>query len=207
MKRQHTSGFSLLELLTVIGLLGVVMTLGGSAFIQFVGGWKTVQIRTLLHGRADNALASLEQDFGHLVSTRLSGVPMRGESRSYEDDTLYWRMQVEDDLLVLPVEIPPGVDGLRQYSAVMYHIDRDQERPVLTRTYGRLEADVPEGATEALAEDVHGMRIEYYDGTEWHAQWEAPGMPRAVRVSLILMDITRPHEQIARTATYPVHVR
>lgn len=207
MRRGHTQGFTLIEVLAVIAVFAVAISLSASTFISALSGRQALQARTALHAQAERALDTVAQDFNRLVPARLSGVAVRGEQGWFQDDSRYWRMQLEDDRLILPVEVINPDTALREHATVMYQIDRGQEPAVLVRTYGALDAAVPEGATEQVVQNVHGFRVEFHDGEEWLPRWEEPTMPAAVRVSLTLADPTRLEEQIARTSTFAIHVR
>jgi hypothetical protein len=127
--------------------------------------------------------------------------------RAMEEGKRYGRVPLEDDRLVLPISAYNPVSGGMERMTVMYHIDR-QGVPRLVRTMqgGYTKSD-PAGAKEILAGMALSVRFECYDGTEWKAGWDAPTHPLAIRCSVTVSNVDRPDEQIARTATFPVHVR
>ena len=197
-------GFSLLELLVVISVLSVVTTIGVSAFVSITTAWRQTTELVELESTADMILEDyLAQDIGRMLSPRLSGAPMSGKQGEAE---AFFRIRVEDDSMIIPVEVPNESGGLDRHS-VRYHVDRERELPTLIRTIGPLGADMSSGLELELATGVFGLRFEYFDGTAWQPQWDKPELPLSVRAHVALMDVYQQHQQISRKATFPIHVR
>lgn len=212
-RRRDISGFSLIELIVVLALLSVVSTLGLVAFFRVDARWRTDQVRGRLYASADAIFAEMREDFGRVLSSRLSGVPVRGVSNTYVDareGSRFWHMGFEDDQFILPVESWNPVTGLIERHNVMYQIARDTGGCRLVRRYGALEEPVPAGASADLhsaAAEVLALCAEYSDGTSWQRGWNRPDAPRAVRVSLTLMDKNRYYEQISQKAVFTINAR
>ncbi len=205
-RRTHGTGFSLLELMVVIALMSVVTTIGLGVFIRVSDLWGETVKRTDLHTDASRIFERMRDDFDHVVSARLSGVPLTGEER-LDAKNRYKLVQLESDRIVLPVEQAAGPDTPQvQRVGVQYQIDRSGPAPVLVRTVGELGASPPAGARMEIAEGVLSLRFEYHDGAEWRAEWHEALLPEAVRVSMVLQDSERAWEQIARKAVYTIRV-
>ncbi|MBI2435096.1 MAG: prepilin-type N-terminal cleavage/methylation domain-containing protein [Candidatus Hydrogenedentes bacterium] len=207
--RRDSRGFSLIEMLTVIALLAVMTTIGVNVFVTITGGWTQARKRSDLDNKAQTVFSTIKQDVEKLLSQRLSGVPLVGEQQSYQVGAAaspFYRISFEDDRMVLPIQDLDPVSGKTTDQNVMYHIDRTGETPALARVLGALGANPPAGATAAQWPGVYSMRVEYFDGENWQPKWDQPALPRSVRVSLMIVDETRIDEQIARRATFGIHV-
>ncbi len=201
------AGFSLVEMLVVLAMLGVVSTVGIGAFVSITGSYRTTEKRMDLEGVAQRALASIGEDCSLLTSSRLAGTALRGV-RSMEDAARYGRVPLEDDHIVLPVSYRNPLEQRMERLSVAYAIDRSEAPARLVRTMqGGYGHETPSGATETIAIGVLSMRIDYFDGTTWKENWSAEQHPLQVRVSVTVFDLDRPYEQVARSATFPIRVR
>lgn len=199
------AGFTLLELLVVIGVLSVVGTLGMTALSAVTGHYRTQSLRMDIATRADRAFAEMQADFGRALASGRGAHAIRGERR-LEEVQRYGRVPLEDDAVTLPIESVHPDTGLAEHLSVRYAIDRSGPVPVLKRTLGPLGADPPQGASFDIVRGVLSMTVEFYDGATWRRGWDEARHPRAVRVSLVAQDPDRPFEQVARAAEFTVHV-
>lgn len=210
-QRRHNIGFSLIELITVLALLSVVSTLGLVAFFRVDARWRTEQVR--LYAAADAIFTEMREDFGSVLSTRLSGVPVHGVTNTYInafEGTRFWHLGFEDDQMIFPVESENPATGLPERHNVMYQIVREEDGSRLVRRYGALNEPVPAGAVADLhnaAVEVLAMCIEFSDGAAWQRGWSSAEAPQAVRVSLTLMDKNRYYEQISQKAVFTINAR
>ncbi len=204
-------GFSLIELLTVLAVLSVVTTIGTTMFFKVNDLWRMTSIRGQLDDAMGNVDEQLTRDFGMVLSSTLSGVPLRGVRRETDvpEGNLFRRLN--DDWLVIPVEEVDIKSGVPRRYNVIYQVQRNNEESaagVLIRARRPLGEPVPGklGGME-VATGVLSMRCEYLDGGKWVDAWSGDGMPEAVRVSLTLADASQPWEQVSRVLTYPIHVK
>lgn len=207
-KAHHNGGFSIIEMLTAIALLSVLTTIGVSALFQVTDGWKVSRNSMTLQDTAEYAFAELERDFGHVLSQQLAGMPVRGAERNHsveEATSPFYRMTLEDDRIELPIQETDPATGAVVTQNVAYEISRQGETPALTRLVGPLGAEPPTASSNQW-EYVFGLRIQYYDGETWQPKWEQDKLPEAVSVSMTIMDDVYPDEQIARRATFAIHV-
>lgn len=205
----RNSGFTLLELLTVLAMMTVVSTLGVSMFGSAVGVWREVGMRADMGLDANTVFESMQRDFDSVLSTRLSGVPLQGQSRIFSEDPRLWRMSLEDDEVSIPIFAVNPETGLKTPRLVTYYVDRLGEMPSLMRRDAAFDG---EESTEAnpgtkIAGGVFALRIEYNDGQSWSKEWKQAELPRATRVSLGLMNADRSYEQISRMATFEIRVK
>lgn len=196
-------GFTLIEILVVLAVLGVVTAIGTRVFVELTGAWRQAAIRTDLNEQAQRAIDAIRRDVSQVLSPRLSGVGLTNIS-AMEDQQRYGRVPLENDQLVLPIEFMTP-DGLARQS-ILYSIDRGGEVPVLRRTVGAFPTAPGDFAEmgSAVAEGVLSMRVEIVVVGRAYSDWRGRQTPEAVRVSIVVQDPDRPHEQIARTAEFPV---
>ncbi|MDQ1257056.1 MAG: Type secretion system protein [Candidatus Hydrogenedentes bacterium] len=209
--RRH--GFTLFELLLVIGLMGLATTLGGAILLEVMEAWDRVSVRTGLDAMAQTVFDRLDTDFGDMLSSDLTGVSLVVISRSLEDGNQPAGQVLPDDMLIVPVCTSTDPAGAVSGTTVMYQIERENGRDLLVQTTGDLQTDIPIGGRVELIPraDVLSMRVEYADknGVWLEANGEEgwfKGLPRAVRISLTLADLDRPDEQISRSKVFPIHV-
>lgn len=201
---RRAAGFTLIELLVVIAVLSVVTGIGVRAFVAVSGGWRTQEIRIGLAANADKALAGIQEALAQSVSARLGGTAISGEQRT-EEGRRYGRVALEDDRLTVPmqVSVPSGVQERRNAT---FSIDRSSGIPRLIRSEATHGAQAGDALAFEVASGVMALRLEYFDGTQWHRAWSGAAHPRAVRASVVVQDESRPYEQLARTITVPIRV-
>ena len=72
MRARSTRGFTLLELIVVIGLMAIVTAWASSAFFKMSDAWRRISLRAELDARADQALDQMRADFAEVLSPELS---------------------------------------------------------------------------------------------------------------------------------------
>jgi prepilin-type N-terminal cleavage/methylation domain-containing protein len=195
-------GFTLFELIVSLAILSVVSTLAVSAFISANDYWNDLRAADQLNQNATAALDSLRDDFGRVLPSRVSSDALRGRTGTVTDDSHFWRTTFEDDRMEMTVDQYNTVTRQRETATVGYFIDRHSgTAPCLVRT-----ARGAATTETVVAPNVAGLRLAWFDGKRWLDAWEQPGLPRAVRVSLSLIDPDRPGRNLARTAEFNVNV-
>jgi prepilin-type N-terminal cleavage/methylation domain-containing protein len=195
-------GFTLLELIVSLTILSVVSTLAVSAFVNANDYWNGLRSAAELDRNATAALDSLRGDFGSLLPSRVSNTALRGLTATAVDDRHSWRSTFEDDRAEMVTDQYNMLSSQHEMATVGYSIDRHGEIPRLVRT-ARGSA-----VTETvIAPNVAGLNFAWFDGKQWLDAWEKPGLPRAVRVSLSLVDPDRPGRNLARTTVFNVNVQ
>ncbi len=207
-------GFTLLELLVVISILGIVTTLGTTTFFRMTSYWNDLKNLTDLDAMASDAFSAMHQDFADTLSARLSGVPLRGVSREAENDPNFIDRDLEDDEIILPIQ----TSGIGQRSLtggrVRYTVERDPSAKTYTlvRFVGDLSSVAPpQGGRLPVIDraNVIRLRFEYRakGASEWKLDWQDASLPGAVRVSMTLAMPERDYLQVSRKAVFPIHVR
>ena len=205
-------GFTLLEILIVLAIMGVVSGLGSSAFIVVTSAWNERKSITELDAQAQAVFESIRRDLSDTLSYELSGLEIHGTHRDAVDRSTVPAAHNADDSIAIPVQGASTGQARQRAALVGYRIDRSSENGALVRTVGNLDAAYPTTGRQEiipLARTV-AFRIEYLNdspGGLWKDDWQGPGHPRALRVSLTLEDLDRPDFQIARKAVLRVHVR
>ncbi len=207
------SGFTLLELLIVVTIFGLVMAIGTQTFVGVTAAWNDRRTVAELDAQADLALESIRRDVTDALSSEVSGVGIRGASRTVADPRTYPVPQHPDDELLIPVRAIDPNRSLAVPANIGYRVERAGATGTLVRTVGPLGTEFP--ATNRLDlmpnARVLGFSVEFLSpGADplWVDSWTGTGMPAAVRVSLAVEDLDRPNEyQTTRQVVIPVHVR
>ena len=209
MKRARAClGFTLLELLVVIALMGVATSLGMVMFFKVGDTWRRIEIRAELDARANYAFEQMRKDLTEVVSAKVSGFSVRGVTQTTQDKR-FFKIPLEHDRIAIPVQLPAQPGRAAVCANVGYHIERKDGAYTLVRTTGPLGPEWPAANPLKVADGVLAMRIEYLPEAHdaaWRTQWSKPTLPQAVCVSLTLMDPHRTYEQIARKAVFPIRV-
>lgn len=210
-------GFTLIELLTVLTLLAVVTTIGVTMFFRISDLWRITAIRTNLGHTAQNALEIINNDVNQMLSTARSGVALTSQEQNFaytSAESDFFKVQLENDSLEFPISFPNYLNNQKERIRVRYMVQRSGIFHRLVRAVLPLHGDLEEGKVppvSVVAEGVLGFRIEFWDGSQWHAEWppenQASDMPRQIRVGLTMQDINRPYEQISRQAVFPIRVK
>lgn len=207
MNRSRRTGFTLVEVVTVLAVIGVVSTLGTAIFFKMTSGWAQVRGRSELDARIEHAFEQIQRDVNEVISQELSGEPLRGILVD-EKSELFFDRVLSRDRVVLPVRAAAKRDDIDVAGLVMYRIDTSQEPAQLVRTTGEFGAAEPSGNPAVMAAGVLRFTIEYApaDGSgEWVRGWDRAQLPAALRVSMTLLDPDQPGEQVARKAVFPIH--
>ena len=78
MDARRNRGFTLVELILVIAILGVLSTIGVVMFGRINNLWTQTRNKTELDARAEYALEQVRQDIAAFVSPALTGAPLQG---------------------------------------------------------------------------------------------------------------------------------
>lgn len=210
---RHARGFTLLELLVVLSILGVVTTIGTMAFVGVTGAWNERKSIAELDAQARQAIESIRQDLANALSTELAPVGFRGVSRDIETDRTFPPAVLADDEFAFPVQSATGSETLEVAAQVGYRVDRSGDMGRLIRTVGPIEKAFPTTNQQEVIPraGVLGFSVQYLADSAnplWADRWALNPMPRAVRVSIVLEDPDRPNEyQVTKEAVIPIHVR
>ena len=230
MKRR---GFTLLELLVVLSILGVVSTIGVTMLFRIMDHWDRTTRTMALELLAGDALNAIREDCARTLSSKSSGGEFKYSRGQAEYEYPFGTVRCDNDQMALPVTERNLRSREWIRDGITYSVDwNGGKMPRLRRT--RTEGN--SSWHQTVAEGVIGMRIERYDGTEWvtgsmqtSRHWtEENGMiamslesrdakmpvdgpmvtplPKMLRVSLTLMDPARPDITVTRTATFNLHV-
>jgi prepilin-type N-terminal cleavage/methylation domain-containing protein len=200
-------GFSLLELIVVMGILAVVTTLGSTAFITMNTWWNQLRSLSDLDNEADAVFERLQEDFDQALPPSASGTTVSSSQGLYDADLRFYRVGLADDAIVIPVYVTLGERGRVVAGKVRYSISRSANSYRLVRHTAALGGEWPEEG-QVVAENIAGLDIQYpsHEGKFWTDEWTGEGNPPLVRVSLLLMDPFRSDAQITRAMVMAIHV-
>lgn len=210
------NGFTLFEIIVVIGIMGVVSTMGAVIFSRVTTYQSELSVKVALEEKAAGAIEAIRADLADCISAEESGVPLRSFDKPYKSDNVasqYFDRQLASDEIIVPVRSRLGAAGeLETEATVRYRVDRASDQHRLVRTVGGLRDLMPAGSESERVSDADVSRLvfEFADplnNDEWTSEWlEKQHLPSAVRVSITLKDRDRPWIEIAREAVIPIHV-
>jgi len=199
---RRTSGFTLIELIVVIGLLGVVTTLGVRTYGAMSGHWNDAKATIAMHDAAGRALESIRRDLHNTAPASFTGQGVLGEPGTRQDPDLFWGVALTDDSIVIPV---PDPDDPGRLLLVRYLIERAWHTPRLVRaaSYDGLNSRV------AVAEGVVSLAVRYREDATgpWLATWNHDRIPAQVSLNIVVMDSRNPARQLARREVVTLHAR
>lgn len=194
-------GFTLVEILTVLAVLGVLSTIGVVMFGKIMDYRKRGDVIQNLNTRFLEIVVRMEEDFQQIASPSLSGCRIFGE-RHVEEQKRYQAVPLDDDKLILPL-IVCNSSGRMKLVKVKYYIDRMLGgAPKLVRVMGDASSNSIDGAKEILVSGALAMRIFYFDGENWVDSWNRDYYPKGVKICLVLADENRPWEQVVREKVF-----
>ena len=196
-----------LELILVIGIMGVALTLGITMLFKVGSAWHTTTTRTALDANADRALRHIALDMAEILSSKTSETTVKGVAQTITTEDFY-KIPLENDVLSIPVDVMDK--GLAHRGEVVYSVDRSKGSALVRKT------QLPGGGADAAKDlpvvpgvNVLSFRAEFLPrtpGGAWQAGWSDSTPPKAVRVTLTVGDPYRPQEQVLRKAVFPVEV-
>ncbi len=206
MNARRNRGFTLIELIVVLAILGAVTSLGVVTFGQINIAWNETRDRTELDARAEYALDQIRQDIAAIVSPALTGAPLTTTDNTLTD-AAFPGAELASDSLLIPLRgmSPAGEEVL---AAVRYEVQARDGRRVLTRTQKGLYGEETGAEPVNVAPGVVHFDVQCAGPEDdWREAWTEASLPRSVRVSLVLANPERPERQVARAAVFTVTVR
>lgn len=205
------SGFTLIEMLVVIGILGVITGIGARMFSGMLSHWNAVERRIEIDTVADQVFDDLRQDVASIVPSSLAGAGMVGARESAQVPVPGPRSAfrtVDSDRLAFPVLL--RTEDNRSVTATVTYFVQHRTEDQISRLVRKVET--PDGlsatSSPAWGRGITEFRVEFADESGWVETWSKPGLPTAVRIHLVVVDpITGLNEEIARKAVFPVHPR
>ncbi|MFP6582463.1 MAG: type II secretion system protein [Candidatus Hydrogenedentota bacterium] len=205
------NGFTLLEILVSIAIMGVVASLGVRSFALLTSSWADARAMAELGDTVDDAFELIALDLGDVLSAELSGVSITGIDRMVETDA-FNQAGDADDRLIIPTQGLSAALSLQRVRSVQYQVYRDDEFNKLVRTVGPLGSDNPKNGRSEIISRANVVRfdVSYATGDSanpWVSSWDGETLPKAVRVALTLSDPNNGFRQVSRKKVYPVHVQ
>jgi len=203
-------GFSLIEIVVVLGVISVATALGTSAFSVMNTNMENLRTRADINDQARQAFDSIRRDVENVLSPALSGVTFSHTRNTHTGVPVAGlHVSFSDDTITLPVYAPVGVGGEVVSAQVRYAVSRSEGRFELVRTTGSLYDGPPKANPLTVAEGIAGIRFEFKhpDESGWVSEWDSSTLPRAIRVSVLVVDPNNPLEQGMRTAVMGIHVQ
>jgi prepilin-type N-terminal cleavage/methylation domain-containing protein len=195
-------GFTLLELLLVMSMLGVVSTMGFVGFVKVSYQWNDLVSALTLEKTLARCFTEFRKDFENILPTDCCQRGLEGMRASVEDSRRYWNVNFEDDSVSFPVSIYNPLQDRNDRFLVRYKIERTTESARFIRYVSELDIEDAVPQESFSLENILAMRILYSDGKRWNTQ-----MPDAVRISLTCVDPRDPTRHISRMVVFNIHVK
>lgn len=186
MKRNATSGFTLLEILVAFGLLTVLVLALSMLFRQgtaaFKKGYDTTQVYQSARIALDRMVRELSSAYAGSEDSQMV-YNFVGKESGVQTGTagpeVYFMAPVKNsgdsDLVEIGYWLKTADNSLMRY---IYTADKTD-----LSSFGSFT----KGTSDLLASNVVSLVIEYYDGANWSNNWTstyAAGLPRAVRITI-----------------------
>jgi len=208
------AGFSLIELLVAMGIMGLVMTLGIRSFSMLTTAWNDTQSLAQLSDYADTAFDMIEIDLKDVLSAELSGVSIIGIDQTVSNTREFNRADDASDRLIIPIQGSFTGGSLQQTRSIQYQVVRDNGRSMLRRTMGNLGDPNPSSVAFDIIPLADTLRFDIAFATgdadmPWAGEWSSDALPVAVRVSMTLAVPVEgyAYRQVSRKEVFMVHVR
>ena len=197
--RKRRTGFTLLELIVVIGIMGLTTTIGTTIFYKMTTVWNDTKTRADLNAAADNIFRMMNSDFNNVLSAELTGFSIQSNT-----DT-----ESNNDSISLAVRSVSDVDSRNAWAT--YSVNAETlERTVQSLSKEKEVAIREEAPPPFNRANVLKMSIDFLSsesGASWTKGWSGDELPTAVRVNLCIADDVRTNIQVTRKATFPINIR
>jgi prepilin-type N-terminal cleavage/methylation domain-containing protein len=204
---RRRAGFTLMELLVTLSLLGVVSTIGVTAFFRVADYW-TAAVRTQrLETQASAALDTIREDLDRMLSPRTGAGAFSSVCQTARHSFGAAEATANDDRITFPIVQQNAATGGFERTLVTYEIDRHAALPRLIRRVRGTDADAQAGPSVVIAEGVFSMSVMCGDPPDMTCGWDAPEPPKRVAVSLGMADPADPGAGLSRAATFELHVK
>ncbi len=186
---RRLAGFTLIEVIVAVGILGVIVAIVSATFSGALGAQSAADRRTETTHAARTALDRIAQDLGSAfpyapqargtipIGLELSHQELEGASRDRLTFPTYGRPfgsagEPSSDLALVEYELIVS-DDRRAWRLVR-------------RQANRLEAEaIAQAPGDVVAERVVGFEVKLFDGKDWVATWtDKTKLPRAVELTI-----------------------
>ena len=216
MKKSGSKGFTLLEVMVAVAILGMVMTLVWSTSSQSMRAKKRVDLRSEVYHQGTIALRKISEDLSMAFLAKMApatpgGTPtaMPGMETTEKKEQAFKTFFIGEDRSEADQLRFTALSHMRLFKnakesdqcKISYEIAPSKEYEGVTDLVRRQEAwldDTTEVKAEPmlLSQNVKSFNIEYYDAqkTEWRKDWNTESMdwqnklPEAVKITITFKD-------------------
>lgn len=210
----NETGFTLIEVVISAALMAIILVCAYACLSACLSSQKMIEPRADVLQNARVAMTLMSADLRNAcpLSSDYALLGMQRTLGSVEADNLDFATH----------NYTPRRPRESDFCEVSYYVDKDQngQMCLYRRRNPTLALDpLSGGSREEIAQDVLGVRFEYFDGTDWYDKWgnaERPdqnvglteeqlsqrGLPEAVRITLLL-DSDSQMKPVANDATAP----
>lgn len=209
---RRKNGFTLLELILVIALMGIATSLGVTMLFKVADAWRVTSNRCELDHRAAQIFKAIGNDMAEMLSPSATGVPFKAEAGTGTlDKDPFYKTQVERDRLLVSAMLSSrdAANTAPVRADVEYVVENKENGSNLVRIERAPGMDPGKGVRTELDNAVISFRVESLAreaGATWQPGWTKATAPKAIRVSVVLANPNNPLEQIVRMAVFPVEV-
>jgi prepilin-type N-terminal cleavage/methylation domain-containing protein len=190
------SGFTLIELMLAVAILGLIMVMLTGAFHAIAAGKVQAESRLGVDQTARAILWQMSNEIRGAVQTPLvaSHVMLVGQARTHGGTPLDSITVSTLDPGHRPTLEDFGPEDVISYTSIPNPKHREWSLLTRTRTSGLLPNTTGRNATSSmvLADNVLSLHMRYFDGNKWTESWDSqslpPGraLPMAVSIDLVV---------------------
>ncbi len=183
-KRNGSVGFTLIEILVVVALMGIVGTMVFETLAVSKNLFNKTAEKVEGFQQVRRAMALINRDIQNVARSQNNAL------RGADQQTYFEGAAVNNDSLSLNLfsKRPASVDADKSsVITIKYFVNYDEKQGHTTLNRGReLNNGQNTGISKALCDNVKGINFRYLKNGSWHSEWKSGNLPDAVEITILI---------------------